>query len=85
MMVLGVMMYWIELKGVRAWWTRFFDVFGKNPLFIFVLSGVWVKLYGLAKIPDGIREEIDKIFPEFFIRGFRNAWLMPTGFFCKIR
>ena len=59
MMVLGVMMYWIELKGVRAWWTRFFDVFGKNPLFIYVLSGVWVKLYALARIPDSVRDGKD--------------------------
>jgi len=73
MMVLGVMMYWIELKGVRAWWTRFFDVFGKNPLFIFVLSGVWVKLYGLARIPDGIREE-----KEVFINAY--GWLYKYVF-----
>jgi predicted acyltransferase len=56
MMVLGVMMYWIELKNVTSWWTRFFDVFGKNPLFIFVLSGVWVKLYALARIPNGVKD-----------------------------
>jgi predicted acyltransferase len=54
MMVLGVMMYWIELKGASGFLTRFFDVFGKNPLFIYVLSGVWVKLYALARIPDGM-------------------------------
>jgi len=73
MMVLGVMIYWIELKGVRAWWTRFFDVFGKNPLFIFVLSGVWVKLYALARIPDGIREE-----KEVFINAY--GWLYKYVF-----
>ena len=56
MMVLGVMMYWIELKQVTSWWTRFFNVFGKNPLFIYVLSGVWVKLYSLARIPNGIKD-----------------------------
>jgi predicted acyltransferase len=54
MMVLGVMIYWIELKGVTAWWTRFFDVFGKNPLFIYVLAGVWIEAYFLFRIPDGM-------------------------------
>lgn len=53
MAVLGVMLYAIEFKGMRGAWSRFFDVFGKNPLFIFVLSGVWVKTYGLFRIPDG--------------------------------
>jgi predicted acyltransferase len=73
MMVLGVMIYWIELKGVTAWWTRFFDVFGKNPLFIYVLSGVWVKLYALARIPDGMRDG-----KEVFINAY--GWLYKYVF-----
>ncbi len=31
--------------------TRFFDVFGKNPLFIFVLSGLLPRLFSLIRIP----------------------------------
>ena len=54
--VLGVAVYAIEFKGLRGAWSRFFDVFGKNPLFIFVLSGVWVKTYGLFRIPDGTKD-----------------------------
>jgi predicted acyltransferase len=73
MMVLGVMIYWIELKGVKNWITRFFDVFGKNPLFIFVLSGVWVKLYALARIPDGFKDE-----KEVFISAY--TWLFKYVF-----
>lgn len=73
MMVLGVLMYWIELKSVKGWWTRFFDVFGKNPLFIFVLSGVWVKLYALARIPDGIKDG-----KEVFINAY--SWLFKYVF-----
>lgn len=73
MMVLGVMMYWIELKGARGWITRFFDVFGKNPLFIFVLSGVWVKLYALARIPDGMKDG-----KETFINAY--SWLFKYVF-----
>jgi predicted acyltransferase len=38
-------------------WTRFFDVFGKNPLFIFVLSGVFPRLMGLIRIPNGVNAE----------------------------
>ena len=54
--VLGVMMYLIEFRGVKGAWSRFFDVFGKNPLFIFVLSGVWAKTYGLFRIEDGMKD-----------------------------
>src|SRR5690606_30674533 len=44
--VLALLIYFIEIRGWRGAWSRFFDVFGKNPLFIFVLSGIWVRLYG---------------------------------------
>ena len=50
-MVLATLLHLIEANGHRGGWSRFFEVFGKNPLFIFVLSGVWVRLYGLVRIP----------------------------------
>ncbi|MDX2048294.1 MAG: DUF5009 domain-containing protein [Chitinophagaceae bacterium] len=56
MMVLGVMMHLIEFKNHKGWWSRFFDVFGKNPLFIYVLSGAWARLYGLFSIEDGMKD-----------------------------
>ena len=53
-MVLGLMIYVIEFKNWRGWWSRFFDVFGKNPLFIFVLSGSIPRLQALIRIPNGL-------------------------------
>lgn len=50
-LVLATLIYAIEVKGVRGWWTRFFDVFGKNPLFIFFLSGFLPRLLALIRIP----------------------------------
>ena len=38
-----------ELRG----WVRFFEVFGRNPLFIFVLSGLVPRLLGLLRWPAG--------------------------------
>lgn len=49
MMVLCVLMYVVEFKNKRGGWCRFFDVFGKNPLFIFVLSGLVPRLLGLIR------------------------------------
>jgi len=49
--LLVVITYITEIKHTKGW-GKFFDVFGKNPLFIFVLSGVVARLYGLFRIKD---------------------------------
>lgn len=54
LLILSVMIYLIEFKGSKGWWSRFFDVFGKNALFIFVMSGVLPRLLGLIRIPGAI-------------------------------
>ena len=54
--VLSMLIYGIEVKNSRGYWSRFFDVFGKNPLFIYALSGVIPRLLGLVRIPDGLDE-----------------------------
>jgi predicted acyltransferase len=39
-----VLFYWlIDVKGWRVW-SKFFVVYGLNPLFVFVLSVLWVKV-----------------------------------------
>jgi predicted acyltransferase len=53
-LVLAVMMYLIEFKNVKGAWSKFFDVFGKNALFIFVLSGMLPRLMGLIRIKGAI-------------------------------
>ncbi len=42
-LLLGVLIYIIELLKKRKW-TYFFEVFGKNPLFIYILSEITVIL-----------------------------------------
>ncbi|MEO6547210.1 MAG: DUF5009 domain-containing protein, partial [Ferruginibacter sp.] len=54
MLILGVMIYIIEFKNWKGWWSRFFDVFGKNALFIFVMSGVLPRLLALIRIPGNL-------------------------------
>jgi len=48
--VLGTTIWFVEVLNVRNGLTRFFDVFGKNPLFIFVLSGLLPRFLGLFRI-----------------------------------
>ena len=54
LLTLSVLIYIIEFKNWRGWWSRFFDVFGKNPLFIFVLSGMLPRALALIRIPNGV-------------------------------
>jgi predicted acyltransferase len=54
---IATMIWFIEVKLARNWLTKFFDVFGKNPLFIFVLSGFLPRAIGLIRIPNGINDE----------------------------
>lgn len=51
MAILAVILFFTEMKGYTKWTTSFV-LFGKNPLFIFVMSGVLVKIYGLIRIGD---------------------------------
>lgn len=42
MVLLSLLVWLVDIKGYQRWTTSFV-VFGMNPLFIFALSGLWVK------------------------------------------
>lgn len=65
MCILALLIYAIEIKGAKGGWTRFFDVFGKNPLFIFVLSGLIPRLQAIIRIPSGAAEAKQQFFSPF--------------------
>jgi len=52
-LTISTMIYFIEFKNVRGPVARFFDVFGKNALFVFALSSFLPKTLGLIKFSDG--------------------------------
>ncbi|HET6994146.1 MAG TPA: heparan-alpha-glucosaminide N-acetyltransferase domain-containing protein [Chitinophagaceae bacterium] len=54
---IATMIYLIEFKNVRGWVARFFDVFGKNALFVFALSAFLPKTLALIRIPDHLNTE----------------------------
>ena len=60
MTVLSVFIYLIEFKNAKGIWSRFFDVFGKNPLFIFVLSGFLPRVMALLRWVDHVDPETGK-------------------------
>jgi predicted acyltransferase len=52
LLALAVLMYVIEVANFKKW-TYFFEVFGKNPLFIYILSGLIIKMLALIYISGG--------------------------------
>ena len=53
-MVLASMIYFIEFEGAKGAWSKFFDVFGKNPLFVYFLSEFLPGLFELIRINNGV-------------------------------
>jgi predicted acyltransferase len=51
-LTIATMIYMIEIKNVRGGLARFFDVFGKNALFVFALSAFLPKGLALIRIPN---------------------------------
>jgi predicted acyltransferase len=48
-LLLALLVKFLDQKQFNWRWTRFFEAFGKNPLFIFVLSGVVPKTLSLIR------------------------------------
>lgn len=69
LLVLGVVIWLLEFRNAAGAWSRFFNVFGKNPLFIFVLSGMLPRALGLIRIPAG------------FDPSGKQKFLSPLGWF----
>jgi predicted acyltransferase len=65
-MILGTLIYLIEFKERKGRWSRFFDVFGKNPLFIFVLSGFLPRVLAMFRWVDHVTPEGKKVYTSFF-------------------
>jgi len=54
---IATMIYLIEYRNARGWLTKFFDVFGKNALFVFALSAFLPRTLSLIRIPDHLNEK----------------------------
>ncbi len=60
--LLSVLIYFIEFRGSKGWWSKFFAVFGKNPLFIFVLSALLVRVLALLRWIDHTNEKGEPVY-----------------------
>ncbi|MFZ6009024.1 MAG: acyltransferase family protein [Bacteroidota bacterium] len=71
LMILPALIFIIELRH-RKKWTFFFEVFGRNPLFIYLLSEIL--LITLYMIPAG-----EKSLQQWFYKDFFGAFLSPIN------
>lgn len=62
LMTIGILIYLIEFKEARGGWSKFFEVFGKNPLFIFVLSGFLPRVLAMMRWVDHVEPDGKKIY-----------------------
>jgi predicted acyltransferase len=51
LIVIGVLLSIIEIGNFKGW-TYFFEVFGRNPLFIFLISGLLIKTLSFIRIGE---------------------------------
>jgi predicted acyltransferase len=52
LIILAGLIFLIEVQKITNW-TYFFQVFGRNPLILYVLSGVVISLISLIAVGDG--------------------------------
>jgi predicted acyltransferase len=53
-LTIGTLIYLIEIKKRKGALSRFFDVFGKNALFVFALSAFLPRTLGLVRLEEGV-------------------------------
>ncbi len=57
LLILSTMIYLLDFKNRKGIWSHFFNVFGKNALFIFAISALIPKTLWLIRIRNGINAE----------------------------
>lgn len=70
--ILAVLIYFIEMKNIKTG-TEFFNVFGKNPLFIYLFSELFYIILRLIPTPSGLDAfewASERIFQEIFPGSF---------------
>lgn len=68
MLVLGTIYWLVDMKGYR-WWTKPFEIYGMNALFVFVMSGIVAKILYTVNWTNAVGDTISL-----------KTWLMQSVF-----
>jgi len=70
---IGVFIYLIEFRKASGAWSKFFDAFGKNPLFIFVLSGFLPRVVAMFRWTDHVDDNGKVVYTSAFNWFYKNV------------
>lgn len=81
LVLLSFLIYIIEFREKKGW-TYFFSVFGKNPLFIYLLSELLAETFALVSIKEGqdVREWSNGVFYQHLFPGAFGSLLYSLTF-----
>jgi predicted acyltransferase len=78
LVIIAALIYILELKFWNPLnWTRFFTIFGKNPLFIYLLSELLITVVYMIRMPSGdnLHQWINKVFFQAIVPGAFGSFL----------
>lgn len=78
-LTIATMIYVVELKGIKLWAGKFFDVFGKNALFVFALSAFLPKGLALLRFSNGVNAEGKTIYTDPWKFMYSNVYSKIPG------
>lgn len=71
LLILGALIFIIEIRKLSSW-TYFFQAFGRNPLILYVLSGVVITLFSIIQIGESSLQEL-------LYSNLYTNWLSPKN------
>lgn len=80
--LLATLMYFIDMKGHKHW-CRFFEVFGVNPLFLYVMSEAAASVASATGSKSVIYESINSVIPDPYLASavYSVAFTLLMGLF----
>jgi predicted acyltransferase len=71
LVVLSVLVFMVEINRISSW-TYFFQAFGRNPLILYVCSGIVIALISFIPVGDSNLQDV------IYAKGF-TSWLEPKN------
>lgn len=71
LVVLSVLVFVVEINRISSW-TYFFQAFGRNPLILYVCSGIVIALISFIPVGDSNLQDV------IYAKGF-TSWLEPKN------
>jgi predicted acyltransferase len=69
LLILAILIWLIEIRNWKGW-TYFFEVFGRNPLILYVASGIVISIISMIPIGESSLEG-------FIYETLFTSWLSP--------